>query len=140
MWQILFWFRRHLNPTTHGDYPQSMKDHVGDRLPKFTEAQKEKLKNSADFVGINYYSSVFALHDEEPDPSQPSWQSDSLVDWERKFPFCYSTKLFFSKFWYIVFNSFQNIHLIFFFLHFLARFVDKFSAFTYKVCNFFVLS
>jgi len=64
-----------------------MKDHIGHRLPKFTEAQKEKLKNSADFVGINYYTSVFALHDEEPDPSQPSWQSDSLVDWERKFLF-----------------------------------------------------
>lgn len=83
VWQILIWFIRHLNPTTHGDYPQSMKDHVGHRLPKFTEAQKQKLKNSADFVGINYYTSLFALHDEEPDPSKPSWQSDSLIDWER---------------------------------------------------------
>ncbi|KAG7659713.1 Glycoside hydrolase family 1 [Arabidopsis suecica] len=79
---ILGW---HLHPTTYGDYPQSMKDHIGHRLPKFTEAQKEKLKNSADFVGINYYTSVFALHDEEPDPSQPSWQSDSLVDWEPRY-------------------------------------------------------
>lgn len=61
-----------------------MKDHVGDRLPEFTEAQKNKLKNSADFVGINYYNSLFALHGEEPDPSKPSWQSDSLIDYERK--------------------------------------------------------
>ncbi|VVA95435.1 unnamed protein product [Arabis nemorensis] len=75
----------HLNPTTYGDYPQSMKDHVGHRLPKFTEAQKEKLKNSADFVGINYYTSMFALHDEEPNPSQPSWQSDSLIDYEPRY-------------------------------------------------------
>ncbi|CAA7042567.1 unnamed protein product [Microthlaspi erraticum] len=79
---ILGW---HLNPTTHGDYPQSMKDHVGHRLPKFTEAQKQKLKNSADFVGINYYTSLFALHDEEHDPLKPSWQSDSLIDWEPRY-------------------------------------------------------
>ncbi|KAJ0231614.1 Beta-glucosidase 20 [Hirschfeldia incana] len=75
----------HLNPTTYGDYPQSMKDHVGDRLPEFTEAQKNKLKNSADFVGINYYNSLFALHGEEPDPSKPSWQSDSLIDYEPRY-------------------------------------------------------
>ncbi|KAL0683545.1 hypothetical protein Bca4012_050393 [Brassica carinata] len=79
---VLGW---HLNPTTYGDYPQSMKDHVGDRLPEFTEAQKNKLKNSADFVGINYYYSLFALHGEEQDPSKPSWQSDSLIDYEPRY-------------------------------------------------------
>ncbi|KAJ4872712.1 Beta-glucosidase 19 [Raphanus sativus] len=44
----------HLDPTTFGDYPQSMKDAVEARLPRFTKAQKAKLKGSADFVGINY--------------------------------------------------------------------------------------
>ena len=76
--------RRHLDPTTYGDYPQSMKDAVGARLPKFTKAQKAKLKGSADFVGINYYSSFYAKASEKPDYRQPSWATDSLVEFERK--------------------------------------------------------
>ncbi|KAF3529419.1 hypothetical protein DY000_02042101 [Brassica cretica] len=74
----------HLDPTTYGDYPQSMKDAVGARLPKFTKAQKAKLKGSADFVGINYYSSFYAKASEKPDYRQPSWATDSLVEFEPK--------------------------------------------------------
>ena len=69
----------------YGDYPQIMKDIVGHRLPKFTDAQKAKLKNSADFVGLNYYTSVFSNHLEKPDPSKPRWMQDSLINWESKF-------------------------------------------------------
>ena len=72
----------------YGDYPQIMKDIVGHRLPKFTDAQKAKLKNSADFVGLNYYTSVFSNHLEKPDPSKPRWMQDSLINWESK-PFFY---------------------------------------------------
>ncbi|XP_010545732.1 PREDICTED: beta-glucosidase 19-like [Tarenaya hassleriana] len=78
---ILGW---HLAPTTFGDYPQKMKDLVGFRLPRFTEEQKKKLANSADYVGINYYSSFFSTHNEKPDFSKPSWQADSLVNWDPK--------------------------------------------------------
>lgn len=76
---------RHLDPTTYGDYPQSMKDSIGHRLPKFTEAEKAKLKNSADFVGINYYTSVFAVNINKADSKSPSWTMDSLVDWDSKY-------------------------------------------------------
>ncbi|KAH0914609.1 hypothetical protein HID58_029055, partial [Brassica napus] len=34
-----------------------MKDIFGHRLPKFTNAHKAKLKDSTDFVGLNYYTS-----------------------------------------------------------------------------------
>ncbi|CDY07912.1 BnaC03g36110D [Brassica napus] len=78
---ILGW---HLDTTIYGDYPQIMKDIVGHRLPKFTDAQKAKLKNSADFVGLNYYTSVFSNHLEKPDPSKPRWMQDSLINWESK--------------------------------------------------------
>ena len=61
-----------------------MKDAVGARLPKFTKSQKAKLKGSADFVGINYYSSFYAKASEKPDYRQPSWATDSLVEFERK--------------------------------------------------------
>ncbi|XP_019057761.1 PREDICTED: beta-glucosidase 19-like [Tarenaya hassleriana] len=70
---ILGW---HLAPTTYGDYPQRMKDLVGFRLPKFTEDQKKKLRNSTDFVGINYYTGFFSTDHENYDPAKPSWQVD----------------------------------------------------------------
>ncbi|CAN6885492.1 unnamed protein product [Brassica oleracea] len=60
-----------------------MKDAVGAQLPKFTKSQKAKLKGSADFVGINYYSSFYAKASEKPDYRQPSWATDSLVEFER---------------------------------------------------------
>jgi len=62
-----------------------MKDIVGHRLPKFTTEQKAKLKASTDFVGLNYYTSVFSNHLEKPDPSKPRWMQDSLITWECKF-------------------------------------------------------
>ncbi|XP_010558348.1 PREDICTED: beta-glucosidase 23-like [Tarenaya hassleriana] len=80
----------HLDPTTHGDYPKIMKDIVRDRLPVFTEEQKKKLRNSADFVGVNYYTAHFSNHRYITDPTKPSWQSDSLVDFEPKNPQNYS--------------------------------------------------
>lgn len=74
---------RHLDPTTYGDYPQSMKDTVGTRLPRFTNAQKAKLKDSTDFVGINYYTSFFSKTG-KPDSRNPTWATDALAEFERK--------------------------------------------------------
>ncbi|WZZ08633.1 hypothetical protein YC2023_094554 [Brassica napus] len=48
-----------------------MKDIFGHRLPKFTNAHKAKLKDSTDFVGLNYYTSKFSNHLEKPDYSKP---------------------------------------------------------------------
>lgn len=73
-----------MHPTTYGDYPQSMKDRIGHRLPKFTEAEKRILKNSADFVGMNYYTSLFGANMQTGDSKNPSWTTDSLVQWESK--------------------------------------------------------
>ncbi|KAA8520276.1 hypothetical protein F0562_014532 [Nyssa sinensis] len=53
---ILGWF---LHPMTFGDYPQIMRSLVGNRLPKFTKMQSQMLKNSYDFLGINYYTSAY---------------------------------------------------------------------------------
>ncbi len=50
----LGWFAA---PIFKGDYPAVMKERAGERLPVFTDAQKEDLKNSVDFLGINTYSS-----------------------------------------------------------------------------------
>lgn len=53
-----FMFGWFYNVLINGDYPQVMKDRVGDRLPKFTEEEKKLLKGSIDFTGINYYNSL----------------------------------------------------------------------------------
>ncbi|KAF3958904.1 hypothetical protein CMV_016230 [Castanea mollissima] len=51
------WFA---HPITYGDYPQSMRSLVGNRLPKFTKAESKLLKGSFDFLGVNYYTTNYA--------------------------------------------------------------------------------
>lgn len=46
-----------------GDYPNSMKNRVGSRLPNFTSDETGLLKGSLDFVGINHYTTFYADHD-----------------------------------------------------------------------------
>uniref|UniRef100_A0A2N9F884 Beta-glucosidase n=1 Tax=Fagus sylvatica TaxID=28930 RepID=A0A2N9F884_FAGSY len=54
---FLLWFA---HPITFGDYPESMKVVVNNRLPKFTDAQSKLLKGSIDFLSVNYYTSNYA--------------------------------------------------------------------------------
>jgi beta-glucosidase len=56
---LLGWFT---DPLYFGDYPQVMKDRVGDRLPKFTDEEKAMVKGSSDFFGLNHYTTMYAAH------------------------------------------------------------------------------
>lgn len=58
----LFWLGWFADPIYFGDYPQVMKDILGPRLPAFTPEEKDLLKQSSDFFGLNHYSSAFASH------------------------------------------------------------------------------
>lgn len=42
-----------------GDYPESMKQRLGENLPSFTEEEKTSLRKSADFFGMNIYSGSY---------------------------------------------------------------------------------
>lgn len=53
---------RFLDPLIFGDYPKSMKSRVGSRLPKFSKSQTSLVKGSLDFVGINHYTTFYAMH------------------------------------------------------------------------------
>ncbi|KAF3433996.1 hypothetical protein FNV43_RR25099 [Rhamnella rubrinervis] len=53
----LGWF---LHPITYGDYPETMKSIVGNRLPKFTKSESDSLIGSFDFLGMNYYTANYA--------------------------------------------------------------------------------
>ncbi|MQL85355.1 hypothetical protein Taro_017865 [Colocasia esculenta] len=53
------WF---MDPLFFGDYPSSMRTRVGDRLPKFTAPEASLVKGSLDFVGINHYTTYYAMN------------------------------------------------------------------------------
>ncbi|KAL3497684.1 hypothetical protein ACH5RR_040416 [Cinchona calisaya] len=54
----LGWF---LDPIFYGDYPESMRKRLGERLPEFSQKEKDLLKNSLDFVGLNHYTTRFVV-------------------------------------------------------------------------------
>ncbi|KAJ0774273.1 putative beta-glucosidase [Helianthus annuus] len=49
-----------LDPLIFGDYPEEVKEYLGDELPSFSHDEKNFLKNSIDFIGINHYSTTYA--------------------------------------------------------------------------------
>jgi beta-glucosidase len=54
---FLGWFA---DPVYKGDYPAVMRERLGARLPQFVDAEKASLKGSADFFGLNHYSTMYA--------------------------------------------------------------------------------
>ncbi|MEI6864860.1 GH1 family beta-glucosidase [Flavicella sp.] len=58
---FLAWFT---DPVYLGDYPQVMKDRLGDRLPTFSEEEKKLIKGTSDFFGLNHYTTMYAAHDD----------------------------------------------------------------------------
>ncbi len=49
----LGWFA---DPVYKGDYPAEMRERLGDRLPTFSDDEKEILRGSSDFFGLNHYT------------------------------------------------------------------------------------
>ncbi|XP_076944370.1 beta-glucosidase 18-like isoform X2 [Bidens hawaiensis] len=48
------------DPPIFGDYPQEMRECHGNELPRFSQEEKDFMKNSTDFIAINHYSSLYA--------------------------------------------------------------------------------
>ncbi|KAL3522878.1 hypothetical protein ACH5RR_015712 [Cinchona calisaya] len=72
---MLGWF---MQPLTFGKYPRSMRIRVGNRLPNFNNTERDMLINSFDFIGLNYYTSRYALN--KPNATSWSFITDSEVD------------------------------------------------------------
>ena len=53
------------DPVVFGEYPAIMRERLGERLPEFTPEQKEMLKGSADFLGLNHYTTHYASRSAE---------------------------------------------------------------------------
>ncbi|KAL5983325.1 Beta-glucosidase 12 [Asimina triloba] len=71
---MLGWF---LHPLTYGDYPKSMRYNVGNRLLKFTKNQSDMVKQSFDFLGVNYYTANYAAHVPYSNNIPPTYSTDS---------------------------------------------------------------
>ena len=54
---FLGWFA---DPLYRGDYPESMKARVGNRLPRFRDEDKALVQGSADYFGLNHYTTMYA--------------------------------------------------------------------------------
>ncbi|CAA2961817.1 beta-glucosidase-like [Olea europaea subsp. europaea] len=72
---MLGWF---VAPIVTGDYPQSMRKIVGNRLPQFTREEMKLVKGSYDFLGINYYTANYASHEPLKPGSPPDYNTDRL--------------------------------------------------------------
>ena len=55
----LGWFA---DPLYTGDYPAVMRERLGDRLPRFSDEDAARLQGSADFFGLNHYTSQLVAH------------------------------------------------------------------------------
>ncbi|XLT84254.1 hypothetical protein HN873_006007, partial [Arachis hypogaea] len=47
-----------MEPFLHGDYPISMRETAGARIPSFTNRESELVKGSCDFIGLIHYSNA----------------------------------------------------------------------------------
>jgi len=68
-WQ-LGWFA---DPIWRGDYPESMRRRCGERLPAFTPEERQLVRGSSDFFGLNHYSTAYA--------SAPEGQAETRSMW-----------------------------------------------------------
>ncbi|KAK9883672.1 hypothetical protein WA026_001841 [Henosepilachna vigintioctopunctata] len=86
---LLFSLGMHLHPVITGNYPAIMIERIDSiskaegytqsRLPKFTEKEKEMLRGSFDFIGLNHYSTALATFVDADFYNQPSFSYDSGV-------------------------------------------------------------
>ena len=72
----LGWFA---DPLYTGDYPASMRQRVGQRLPTFTPAQQRLLLNSTDFFALQHYSSLLVSMRPDGELDRNSFYSDEGV-------------------------------------------------------------
>ncbi|KAJ7970294.1 Beta-glucosidase [Quillaja saponaria] len=68
------WF---IHPIVYGEYPKTIKNIAGDRLPKFSEDEVKMVKGSMDYVGINQYTTYY-MQDPgpQPEPKDLGYQQD----------------------------------------------------------------
>ncbi|KDP41124.1 hypothetical protein JCGZ_03615 [Jatropha curcas] len=67
------WF---IHPIVYGEYPKTMQNIVGNRLPKFTQEEIKIVKGSIDYVGINQYTTYYMYDPHQSKPKDLGYQQD----------------------------------------------------------------
>ncbi|KAI3702880.1 hypothetical protein L6452_28633 [Arctium lappa] len=49
-----------LDPLIFGDYPSEMRRYLGNRLPRFSNAERKFMADSIDYIAVNHYSTTYA--------------------------------------------------------------------------------
>jgi beta-glucosidase/6-phospho-beta-glucosidase/beta-galactosidase len=63
-----------------------MKELVGEKLPRFTSEETEDLKQSIDFIGLNYYFAMWATKRKEETPfGIHAWRDETQCEFHCKF-------------------------------------------------------
>lgn len=85
----LGWFAHPIFSAT-GGYPPVMIEQINrnsieegrsrSRLPEMSTYWKNKIKGSADFLGLNYYTSRIVELRQKPTGPNPSWERDSRIE------------------------------------------------------------
>ncbi|EGP87922.1 unnamed protein product [Zymoseptoria tritici ST99CH_3D1] len=60
------WFA---DPIYHGDYPASMRNQLGARLPAFTPAERDLIQGSNDIYGMNHYTADYVRCNDQDVPA-----------------------------------------------------------------------
>lgn len=61
-----------------GEYPESMRDNVPpENLHCFSKAERDLLIGSLDFLGLNYYTTQYAIN--YPNPEGEGWPAEQKV-------------------------------------------------------------
>jgi len=69
------WFS---DPIYFGDYPKVMHQLLGNRLPKWSKEDRKQILGSADFLGLNHYTTTLAAH--IPPQTEPTVGRDIFAD------------------------------------------------------------
>ncbi|CAN1809437.1 Beta-glucosidase 24 [Linum perenne] len=68
------WF---MDPITFGNYPRTMVELLGSRLPNFTDEESRLLRKSYDFLGLNYYTGYYVKNNDDFDEFHLRYATDS---------------------------------------------------------------
>ncbi|PIN14422.1 Beta-glucosidase, lactase phlorizinhydrolase [Handroanthus impetiginosus] len=73
---MLGWF---LEPVLYGTYPQNMIDFVPpEHLGHFSQQESQLLRGSADYIGLNFYTAIYASND--PNPEGEGYDADQKIE------------------------------------------------------------
>lgn len=79
VWFRLGWF---LAPVLTGQYPNIMREIVGDRLPSFSPEEAEMIRGSVDVIALNYYTSM-NVRDRSVGATPDNFFADPMIEYSK---------------------------------------------------------